>query len=64
VGADFCVEALNEPVYKFGPPVIMRSEQGAQFTSFTRTERLSKSSGRISVDGQGRYLGNLLTERR
>lgn len=32
--ADFCVEALNEAVHRFGPPEIMNSDQGSQFTSF------------------------------
>jgi putative transposase len=32
--ADFCVEALNEAIHKFGPPDIMNTDQGSQFTSF------------------------------
>lgn len=32
--ADFCVEALNEAVHHFGPPEIMNTDQGSQFTSF------------------------------
>ena len=32
--ADFCIEALNEAIYRFGPPDIMNSDQGSQFTSF------------------------------
>jgi putative transposase len=27
---DFCVEALNEAVHKFGPPEIMNTDQGSQ----------------------------------
>ena len=38
--ADFCVEALNEAIHKFGPPEIMNTDQGSQFTSFTWTDRL------------------------
>jgi len=30
--ADFCVEALNEAIHKFGPPEIMNTDQGSQFT--------------------------------
>ena len=26
---DFCVEALNEAIYRFGPPDIMKSDQGS-----------------------------------
>ena len=32
--ADFCIEALNETIHKFGPPEIMTTDQGSQFTSF------------------------------
>lgn len=32
--ADFCVEALKSAIYRFGPPDIMNSDQGSQFTSF------------------------------
>jgi putative transposase len=32
--ADFCAEALNEAIYRFGPPDIMNRDQGSQFTSF------------------------------
>lgn len=32
--ADFCLAALNEAIYRFGPPDIMNSDQGSQFTSF------------------------------
>jgi transposase InsO family protein len=27
--ADFCVEALNEAIHKFGPPEIMNTDQGS-----------------------------------
>jgi putative transposase len=35
--ADFCVEALNEAIHRFGPPEIMNTDQGSQFTSFAWT---------------------------
>jgi putative transposase len=38
--ADFCIEALNEAVHKFGPPEVMNTDQGSQFTSFAWTDRL------------------------
>ena len=31
--ADFCVEALQEAIGRFGPPQIFNTDQGAQFTS-------------------------------
>jgi len=49
--ADFCVEALNEAIHKFGPPEIMNTDQGSQFTSFAWTDRLKQAGTRISMDG-------------
>ena len=57
--ADFCVEALNEAIVRFGPPEIMNTDQGSQFTSFAWTDRLRRSSVRISMDGKGRFLDNI-----
>ena len=61
--ADFCVDALNEAIHKFGPPEIMNTDQGSQFTSFAWTDRLRRSGVRISMDGKGRYLDNIFVER-
>ena len=60
---DFCVEALNEAIAKFGRPEIMNTDQGAQFTSFAWTDRLRRSGVRISMDGKGRFLDNIFVER-
>ena len=38
--AEFCLEALNEAIHKFGAPEIMNTDQGCQFTSFDWTDRL------------------------
>lgn len=61
--ADFCVEALNEAIHKFGPPEIMNTDQGSQFTSLAWTDRLRRSGVRISMDGKGRFLDNIFIER-
>ena len=61
--ADFCSEALNEAVYKFGTPEIMNTDQGSQFTSFAWTDRLRRMDVRISIDGKGRFLDNIFVER-
>lgn len=61
--ADFCVEALNKALHKFGPPEIMNTDQGSQFTSFAWTDRLRRSGVRISMDGKGRFLDNIFIER-
>jgi putative transposase len=59
--AGFCVEALNEAINKFGVPEIMNTDQGSQFTSFAWTDRLRRSGVRISMDGKGRFLDNILS---
>ena len=61
--ADFCVEVLNEAIHKFGPPEIMNTDQGSQFTSFAWTDRLKRIGTRISMDGKGRCLDNIFIER-
>lgn len=61
--ADFCGEALNEAIHRFGPPEIMNTDQGSQFTSFAWTDRLKRVGTRISMDGKGRCLDNIFIER-
>ena len=46
--AEFCVDALNEAIHKFGPPDIMNTDQGSQFTSFALTDRLRRSTKMLS----------------
>ena len=61
--ADFCVEALNEAIRRFGAPDIMNTDQGSQFTSFAWTDRLKRVGTRISMDGKGRCIDNVFIER-
>ena len=61
--AEFCLEALNEAIHKFGPPEIMNTDQGSQFTSFDWTDRLKRAKIKISMDGKARYLDNIFIER-
>ncbi|HJO52184.1 IS3 family transposase [Sulfitobacter pontiacus] len=61
--AGFCVDALNEAIHKFGPPDIMNTDQGSQFTSFAWKNRLRSANVRISMDGKGRFLDNIFVER-
>ncbi|MCP5365425.1 MAG: transposase family protein [Hyphomicrobiales bacterium] len=62
--ADFCVEALNKVIRRFGPPAeIMNTDQGSLFTSFAWTDRLKRIGTRISMDGKGRCLDSIFIER-
>ena len=53
--ADFCVAALNEAIHKFGPPEIMNTDQGSQFTSFAWTDRLTQIN-HPHLDGRQRSV--------
>lgn len=59
---EFCIEALEEALSK-GLPSIFNSDQGSQFTSPDFTGRLEKKEIQISMDGKGRCLDNVFTER-
>ena len=61
--ADFCVEALQEAISRFGPPEILNTDQGAQFTSEAWTDVAKAANIRISMDGKGRWIDNVFIER-
>jgi putative transposase len=59
----FCVETLRQALARYGRPEIFNSDQGAQFTSDAFTGVLESAGVRISMDGRGRALDNVFTER-
>jgi len=61
--ADFCVAALEEAIRRFGVPGIFNTDQGCQFTSFEFTQVLKDAGVRISMDGKGRWMDNVMVER-
>lgn len=61
--SDFCVEALEEAISRFGKPEIFNTDQGAQFTSEAFTGVLKASGIKISMDGKGRWMDNVFVER-
>jgi putative transposase len=61
--ADFCVEALQEAMAKFGRPEIFNTDQGAQFTSEDWIKVLKDAGVTISMDGKGRWIDNVFIER-
>ena len=61
--ADFCVDALQEAIAKYGLPEIMNTDQGSQFTGTDWITVLKDHGVRISMDGRGRYLDNIFIER-
>ena len=60
---DFCVEALEEALAKYGAPEIFNTDQGCQFTSVEFTSVLKQRGIRISMDGKGRWRDNVFVER-
>src|SRR6185437_15310940 len=60
---DFCLEALEEALARYGTPEIFNSDQGAQFTSEDWLDRLKATGCRISMDGKGRWIDNVFVER-
>ncbi len=62
--ADFCVEALEEAFQRYGQPEIFNTDQGSQFTSDEFISALQQYPDiRISMDGKGRWMDNVMIER-
>jgi len=62
LGVEFCISAL-ERAFMEGIPAIFNTDQGSQFTSREFTDMLRGSDIRISMDGRGRAMDNIFTER-
>ena len=60
---DFCIEALEEALQRFGAPEIFNTDQGSQFTSEAFTGVLKNHGIKISMDGKGRWVDNVFVER-
>ena len=61
--ADFCIEALEEAMAKYGKPEIFNTDQGSQFTSEAFTRVLIDNAIAISMDGKGAWRDNVFVER-
>jgi putative transposase len=60
---DFCIEALEEALTRFGAPEIFNTDQGSQFTSMAFTSVLHREKIAISMDGRGAWRDNVFVER-
>lgn len=61
---DFCINALNNAVIKTGKvPEILNTDQGSQFTSEKWTTRVKELEIKISMDGKGCWVDNVMIER-
>jgi putative transposase len=61
--ADFCVEALEEAITRYGKPKVFNSDQGSQFTGEDFTGVLLGHEIQISMDGKGAWRDNVFVER-
>jgi putative transposase len=59
----FCIDAVEEAIAKYGTPAIFNTDQGSQFTSEAFTAVLEKNGIQISMDGVNRALDNIFIER-
>jgi len=60
---DFCIEAVQEALARYGMPEIFNTDQGSQFTSLEFTELLKDNGIAISMDGKGCWRDNVFVER-
>jgi len=63
LSSEFCVEALQEAIVRFGRPEIFNTDQGSQFTAEVFTDELHANEINISMDGKGRWIDNVFVER-
>jgi putative transposase len=61
--ADFCIEALQEAITRYGKPEIVNTDQASQFTCTEFIDVLKTNVIAISMDGKGCWRDNVLIER-
>jgi putative transposase len=60
---DFCLEAVEEALARYGRPKIFNTDQGSQFTSAAFTGLLLDNEIAVSMDGRGAWRDNVFVER-
>ena len=63
LSSEFCVEALEEALARYGAPEIFNTDQGSQCTDDDFTAPLLEKGVRVSMDGKGRWIDNVFIER-
>jgi len=59
----FCLDAVQEAIDRYGVPEVFNTDQGSQFTSLAFTDLLKRHDIRISMDGKGCWRDNVFVER-
>jgi putative transposase len=60
---DFCIDALEEALDRYGEPDIFNSDQGSQYTSKEFSGAFKDHGTRISMDGKGAWRDNVFVEK-
>jgi putative transposase len=60
---EWCVKLLQDTLERYPKPEIFNSDQGSQYTSELFTSVLLGREIKISMDGRGRALDNIIIER-
>ena len=60
---EFCLEAVEEALAKYGKPEIFNTDQGSQFTSAHSPACCWTTPSQISMDGKGSWRDNVFVER-
>src|SRR3954454_14345528 len=60
---EFCLDAVEEALARYGRPEIFNTDQGSQFTSAPFTGLLLENAIAISMDGRGAWRDNVCVER-
>ena len=59
----FCLEAAVEAMEQYGIPEVVNQDQGVQYTHKDYCDIWEEKGVRISMDGRGRAMDNIFTER-
>ena len=59
----FCIDALEEAIYRYGRPIIFNTDQGSQYTNEAFTQVLKDNDIRISMDGKDPWRDIVFVER-
>jgi putative transposase len=60
---EFCIEAVEEALVRYGTPEIFNTDQGSQFTSVAFTGLLQANGIAVSMDGKAAWRDNVFVER-
>lgn len=60
---EFCLDAVEEALARYGTPETFNTDQGSQFTSQDFTTLLKTNGIAISMDGKGSWRDNVFVER-